>query len=46
VVSKLKAYYGDIYALIFEGGDVLALDDPDFSLSDDDTLRTANPARN
>lgn len=40
-MSELEAYYWNIYALIFESGDVLALDDPDFSLSDDDTARIA-----
>ena len=35
--DKLEAYYWDIYALIFESGDILALDDPVFSLSDADT---------
>ena len=32
--GKLEAYYWEIYALIFESDDILALDDPDFSLSD------------
>lgn len=41
MAGKLKAYYWEIYALIFESGDVLALDDPDFSLSDDDTADIA-----
>jgi len=36
-VNKLEAYYWDTYALIFESGDILALDDPDFSLSDAET---------
>ncbi len=35
--GKLEAYYWEVYALIFESGDILALDDPDFSLSDADT---------
>ncbi len=41
MAGKLRAYYWEIYALIFESGDVLALDDPDFSLSDDDTAGIA-----
>jgi len=35
--DKLEAYYWDIYALIFESDDILALGDPVFSLSDADT---------
>jgi hypothetical protein len=35
VAGKPKAYDWDFYALIFESGDVLALDEADFSLSDD-----------
>lgn len=40
-MSKLEAYYWDIYTLIFEGVDILALDDTGFSLSDVDAARTA-----
>ena len=39
--DKLEAYYWDIYALIFESDDILALDDPGFSLSDADTAGVA-----
>ena len=35
--GKLEAYYWEVYALIFESGDILSLGDPDFSLSDADT---------
>ena len=35
--DKFEAYYWDIYAIIFESGDTLALGDPAFSLSDVDT---------
>ena len=34
--GKLEAYYWEVYALIFESDDILALDDPGFSLSDED----------
>lgn len=40
-MSKLESYYWDIYTLIFESDDILALDDPDLSLSDADTARIA-----
>ena len=36
--DKFEAYYWDIYTLIFESDDTLALDDPAFSLSDADTV--------
>lgn len=36
--DKFEAYYWDIYALIFESDDTLALGDPAFSLSDADTV--------
>lgn len=39
--GKLEAYYWDIYTLIFESDDILALEDPDFSLSDADTASIA-----
>lgn len=38
-VGELEAYFWDIYAIIFESSDILALDDPDLALSDDDTAR-------
>ncbi|MBI3177038.1 MAG: hypothetical protein HYZ35_03515 [Chloroflexi bacterium] len=34
--GKLEAYYWEVYALIFESDDILSLDDPGFSLSDED----------
>jgi hypothetical protein len=40
--DKREAYYWDIYTLIFENDDMLALDDPDFSLSDADTASITN----
>jgi len=36
-----ETYYWDIYTLIFESADILALDDPGFSFSDADTARIA-----
>jgi hypothetical protein len=39
--GKIEAYYWDIYALIFENDDILALDDPEFELSDSDTASIA-----
>jgi hypothetical protein len=40
-----EAYYWEIYALIYESDDILALDDPAFSLSDPDTARIAHIIR-
>ncbi len=34
--GKVEAYYWEIYALIFESEDIVALDAPGFSLSDED----------
>jgi len=39
--DKFEAYYWGIYAFVFENDDILALDDPDFSLSDVDTASMA-----
>jgi len=39
--NKLEAYYWNVYALIFESGDILALGHPDFSLSDANTAAIA-----
>ena len=36
--EKLADYYWDIYALIFESNDILVLDDPEFAISDSDTV--------
>ncbi|MFQ5616520.1 MAG: hypothetical protein ACE5GO_08685 [Anaerolineales bacterium] len=33
VTGKLEAYYWDVYALIFENDDILALGSPDFRIS-------------
>jgi len=35
--DKFEAYYWDVYAFIFDSGDILALDNPAFLLSDVDT---------
>lgn len=39
--GQLETYYWDVYTLIFESDDILALDDPEFLLSDPDTARIA-----
>lgn len=36
MADKFEAYYWDVYALIFDSGDILALEDPSFLLSDVD----------
>jgi len=36
MADKFEVYYWEIYAFIFDSGDMLALDDPAFSLSDVD----------
>lgn len=36
--DKFDAYYWEIYALIFDSDDILAIEDPVFSLSDADTV--------
>lgn len=42
ISDKVEAYYWGIYAFIFESDDMLAFDDPDFSLSDVDTASIAH----
>lgn len=39
--ERIEGYYWEVYALIFENGDIVGLDNPDFSLSDPDTARFA-----
>lgn len=39
--GKLETYYWQVYALIFESGDMVKIDAPDFFLSDADTAGIA-----
>ena len=39
--ERIENYYWEVYALIFENGDIVDRDKPDFSLSDPDTARIA-----
>ncbi|MBI5052345.1 MAG: hypothetical protein HZB52_03665 [Chloroflexi bacterium] len=36
--SKIEYYYWNIYTIVFQNGDILALDHPEYSLSDEETV--------